>query len=99
MAFPSGTGAPSRRSRHDAGRRGAVPSGRAFTGGEVRMASEGSRGILPEGEGLRQALRWLDERAREEPGLDRARAIADAARRFDLTPLDEEFLLRSWKRP
>jgi hypothetical protein len=63
------------------------------------MASEGSRGVLPEGEGLRQALRWLDERARDEPGLDRPRAIAEAARRFDLTPLDEEFLLRSWQRP
>lgn len=63
------------------------------------MASEGSGGILPEGEGLRQALKWLDERARDEPGLDRARAVAEAARRFDLTPLDEEFLSRNWRRP
>lgn len=60
------------------------------------MASEG---ILPEGEALRQAMRWLDGRARDEPELDRGRAIAEAARRFDLTPLDEEFLLRNWRRP
>ena len=63
------------------------------------MASEGSGGILPEGEALRQALRWLDQRVRDEPGLDRGRALAEAARRFDLSPLDEDFLLRSWKGP
>lgn len=63
------------------------------------MAREGSGGLLPEGESLRRALRWLDERAREAPGLDRAGAISEAGRRFDLTPLEEEFLLRSWKGP
>ena len=63
------------------------------------MASDGPGGVLPEGEALRQALRWLDQRARDEPGLDRGRAVAEAARRFDLSPLDEDFLLRSWKRP
>lgn len=63
------------------------------------MAREGSGGLLPEGESLRQALRWLDERAREEPKLDRAGAIGEAARRFDLSPLEEEFLIRSWRTP
>lgn len=63
------------------------------------MASEGTRGILPEGESIRRALRWLDERARDEPGLDRAKAASEASRRFDLSPVEEEFLLRRWVRP
>lgn len=63
------------------------------------MASEGARGVLPEGESIRRALKWLDDRVRDEPGLDRARAASEAARRFDLSPLEEEFLLRRWVRP
>ncbi len=58
----------------------------------------GARGLLPEGEGLRRALRWLDERAREEPKADRLKLIGEAAIRFDLTPVDEDFLLRNWVR-
>ena len=45
--------------------------------------------ILPDGEGLRQALRWLSATGRQD-----ATAIEEAARRFDLSPLDEDFLLR-----
>jgi hypothetical protein len=56
----------------------------------------GARGVAPEGESLRRALRWLDERVREEPGASRGKLVGEAAARFDLTPLDEEFLLRNW---
>lgn len=45
--------------------------------------------ILPQGESLRRAVRWLGEQARHD-----AATIEEAARRFDLTPADEEFLLR-----
>lgn len=44
--------------------------------------------ILPHGEGLRRALRWLSEQGRHD-----AAAIEEAAQRFDLTPLEEDFLL------
>lgn len=47
-----------------------------------------SDGILPHGEGLRRALRWLSEQGRHD-----AAAIEEAAQRFDLTPLEEDFLL------
>ena len=60
--------------------------------------AEGGRGVMPEGEALRRALRWLDERAREEPAASRAKLVGEAAVRFDLTPLDEDFLLRNWAR-
>jgi hypothetical protein len=52
--------------------------------------------VVPEGESLRRALRWLDERIREEPGASRGKLVGEAAARFDLTPLDEDFLLRNW---
>ncbi len=52
--------------------------------------------LQPKGETLRQALRWLDDRARDDPRLDRARAVGEAALRFDLTPLEADFLLREW---
>jgi hypothetical protein len=52
-------------------------------------------GVGPQGESIRQALRWLDEQAQP----DRTKLVAEAARRFDLTPLEEDFLLGSWARP
>ncbi len=55
-------------------------------------------GILPHGESLRRALRWLDERAREAPAADRVKLVSEAATRFDLGPAEEEFLLTSWVR-
>lgn len=61
------------------------------------MADEGRRGILPEGEGLRRALRWLGERRAEEPNAARQKLIDEAAQRFDLSPLEVEFLSSNWK--
>jgi hypothetical protein len=58
----------------------------------------GAGGILPHGESLKRALRWLDERARDEPHSRRAALVSEAATRFDLTPAEEEFLLRAWVR-
>lgn len=45
--------------------------------------------LMPKGEALRRALRWLSDEGRHD-----AAAIEEAARRFDLSPSDEEFLLR-----
>lgn len=62
------------------------------------MAEDRGSGVAPHGEGLRRALKWLDERVREEPGLDRLKLVSEAATRFDLTPLEEDFLVGSWIR-
>jgi hypothetical protein len=62
------------------------------------MNEGSSRGILPEGESLRRALRWLDERIREDPTLDRVKLVGEASLRHDLGPPEEEFLLRQWAR-
>ncbi len=46
----------------------------------------------PEGEALRQAIRWIAEQGPCRPEL-----LEEAARRFDLSPRDEEFLLRHFR--
>lgn len=54
-------------------------------------------GVVPHGEGLRRALKWLGERRAEDPKAPRAKLIDEAAQRFDLAPLEVEFLLGSWR--
>jgi hypothetical protein len=54
-------------------------------------------GIVPEGDGLRRALTRLSERRLENPSAPRAKLIDEAATRFDLTPLEVEFLVGNWK--
>lgn len=44
--------------------------------------------LLPRGEGLRRAVRWLAEQRRHDLA-----AVEEAARRFDLSPRDEDFLI------
>lgn len=45
--------------------------------------------LLPHGSDLLCALRWLSEQHRHD-----AAAIEEASLRYDLSPLDEEFLLQ-----
>ncbi len=63
------------------------------------MANPPSDGILPSGDALRRALRWLDERRREEPGASRIKLVDEAAIRFDLSPNEVEFLIQRWGAP
>lgn len=43
---------------------------------------------------IKQAAQWIDNQLRDDPRTDRLRLVDAAARRFDLSPLDTEFLLR-----
>jgi len=43
---------------------------------------------------LVQAVRWIDDRLRDDPNVNRLRLVEEASQRFDLTPVDEEFLIR-----
>ncbi len=49
----------------------------------------------PDGEGIRQALRWISEQRQADKTLKLARAIDEAAQRFDLSPLEADFLWRA----
>ncbi len=43
---------------------------------------------------IRQAIAWMEEKLREQPSIDRVKLVDEASRRFDLTPLDADFLFR-----
>jgi hypothetical protein len=43
---------------------------------------------------IKQAIDWIDEKLHEQPRADRMKLVDEASRRFDLTPLDADFLLR-----
>jgi hypothetical protein len=43
---------------------------------------------------VKQAIAWIDDKLREKPDTDRVKLVDEASRRFDLTPLDADFLFR-----
>jgi hypothetical protein len=49
--------------------------------------------LIPKGEGLRRAVAWLAEHRSWTLEL-----IEEACQRFDLSPADEEFLLRELRK-
>ncbi len=50
--------------------------------------------ILPEGEQLRKAVKWISDQKAEDPRLTLFSLIETACLKFDLTPKDGEFLMR-----
>jgi len=50
--------------------------------------------ILPEGEQLRKAVRWISEMREERKDANLAKLISEACVKFDLSPADTEFLIR-----
>ena len=43
---------------------------------------------------VKQAVHWIDAQLAENPRRDRLRLVDEASQRFDLSPLDTDFLLR-----
>jgi len=43
---------------------------------------------------IKQAMAWIEEKLHELPGANRVKLVDEASRRFDLTPLDADFLFR-----
>ena len=52
-------------------------------------------GIQPEGEELRKAVKWISEERKYNPGSSIKKLIEDASVQFNLSPKDEDFLLRT----
>jgi hypothetical protein len=44
---------------------------------------------------IKQAVKWIDDRLLDDPKANRVKLIDEASRRFDLSPLDTEFLSRN----
>lgn len=49
--------------------------------------------ILPEGEQLRRAVKWISDMHLIDSGVSQANLIAEACLKFDLPPKDAEFLM------
>ncbi len=54
-------------------------------------------GVVPGNDSIRSALKWLSGKRQDEPGIPRMKLIEEAALRFDLTPLEVDFLSANWK--
>ncbi len=54
-------------------------------------------GVLPEGESLRRAVRWISGRREENPEKPLMALVDEAMRRFDLTPVQSEYLVRFYR--
>lgn len=50
--------------------------------------------ILPEGEQLRKAVRWISEMREERQVTNLSQLISEACVKFDLSPADTDFLVR-----
>ncbi len=53
--------------------------------------------VQPEGESIRKAINWISEEAKQDPSKSKAKLIEEACIRFNLTPIDAEFLMRKMK--
>ena len=52
--------------------------------------------LMPEGESLRRAVRWISDQYRDNPGAGFRKLIEQAAVRFDLSPVEVDFLHNNW---
>jgi hypothetical protein len=55
--------------------------------------------ILPHGEHVRRAVRWISDRRRDEVQPSSLKLVSEASFRFDLSPLEEEWLLHTFGTP
>jgi hypothetical protein len=53
--------------------------------------------ILPEGEEIRKAVKWISEMRQAEPGTRVEKLIESASVKFDLSPIEADFLTRFCK--
>jgi hypothetical protein len=53
--------------------------------------------IYPEGEQLRNAVKWISEQRQEGKGGSDSQLVGQAALKFNLTPKEEDYLQRFLK--
>lgn len=48
--------------------------------------------VMPEGEAIRKAVKWISDNLQDDPNKSIQKLINEAIMRFDLSPKDGEFL-------
>jgi len=54
--------------------------------------------LLPEGEELRRAVKWISAHIQEDPEQTLNKLVQEAIFRFNLSPKDAEFLMRFYRK-
>ncbi len=54
--------------------------------------------IMPEGESLRKAVKWISQERQDNPEKKTSKLIDEAGLRFNLTPNEAEYLMRFYKK-
>ena len=54
--------------------------------------------LLPEGEEIRRAVKWVSANLQENSGHTVQTLVQDAVFKFDLSPLEADFLIRFYAR-
>ena len=53
--------------------------------------------VQPQGEDLRKAVKWISEERKYNPQAQSLKLIEEACLKFDLSPMDAEYLLNFLK--
>ncbi|HVO68142.1 MAG TPA: hypothetical protein VMT12_16830 [Syntrophales bacterium] len=54
--------------------------------------------IMPEGENIRKAVKWISGELQENPSKSLQKLVNEAVLRFDLSPKDAEFLTSFYRK-
>ncbi len=54
--------------------------------------------LTPQGEDIRKAVKWISENLATDPEQSRTKLIEEAVFKFDLSPLEAEFLLNFFRK-
>jgi hypothetical protein len=54
--------------------------------------------IMPEGEAIRKAVKWISGVLQDDPSKSRQKLINESILRFDLSPKDAEFLTEFYRK-
>lgn len=54
--------------------------------------------LLPRGEDLRRAIKWISENLKDDPGQPVQSLVQKAIFKFNLSPLDSEFLINFYRK-
>ncbi len=54
--------------------------------------------IMPKGENVRKAVKWISENLKENPDQSVQKLINDAVLRFDLSPGDSELVINFYRK-
>lgn len=57
------------------------------------------RDLQPPNEWVHRAILWISEQRIQRPSADTVALIDEASKRFDLTPVEEEFLYQALREP